>query len=213
MEQITFWIVFLILLFFVVFLEMKYNLLRDDSTLETKKPYSFSRVQLAWWTVILLSSFITIIITKGQAPTLDKSSLILLGISAITLGAARITDISDQKTAAAAPPPAVGDKPIVSISQNTPGQNFFLDILSDNNGVSIHRFQTVVFNFVFGCWFIYSVVKGLNGVVCNNSDEQTYIDCISKIIPVISENNLILIGLSSGTYIVLKTTENKNINK
>jgi len=32
---------------------------------------------------------------------------------------------------------------------------------------------------------------------------------INGIIPVITNNNLILLGLSAGTYVALKTTENK----
>ncbi len=47
----------LFLLFtFFLWLNVKYSLLKDTST-ATKKPYSYARVQLAWWTVIILELF------------------------------------------------------------------------------------------------------------------------------------------------------------
>ena len=161
-------------------------MLRDTST-AVNKPYSFSRVQLAWWTLIVLSSFVAIFIVKCDVATLHRSQLILLGISAATITAARMIDISDN------------NNPTVQFrSQDSDSDNFLLDILSDENGVSINRFQALVFNLVFGIWFIIKVIQNIDGV----ADP-------SLIMPVLSDNNLLLIGLSSGTYAALKTTENK----
>jgi hypothetical protein len=180
-------------------------MLRDTSKANVK-PFSFSRVQLSWWSCIVLSAFITILITKCAIPTFDASTLILLGISAGTTAAATVIDISDQSN------------PALQLSQNQDGQNFFLDILSDKNGVSIHRFQTVVFNIVFGVWFIGELLHNLNAntaignwVMCpDNPDvKDTFCSYVNLIIPKFSNNNLILLGLSSGTYAALKATENK----
>ncbi|MGK4568351.1 hypothetical protein [Flavobacterium sp. 3HN19-14] len=66
--------------------------------------------------------------------------------------------------------------------------------------MSVHRFQTVVFNFAFGVWFISQITKNLANVPTGG---------INDIMPDIQQNNLILLGLSSATYAVLKTTENK----
>ena len=189
-QQVVFFIMFFLMIVFIIIMDLKYGMLRDDSTLITKRPFSFARVQLAWWSVIVLSSFIAIITRDGKIPNLDTSTLILLGISATVTASGRIIDISDQKNAAAA-----GN---AQISQNSTGQNFFLDILSDNNGPSIPRFQTVVINLVFGIWFIYQVLTNIMA-----SD-------IDSIIPIIKSNNLILLGLSTGTYVALKTQENAN---
>lgn len=167
----------------IVYLDVKHNLLRDTST-ATHRPYSFSRVQLAWWTIIILASFASIIMAKG-VPTLDGSTLILLGISSATTGAGRITDLSDQTNQNAR-------------SQDEESDGFFLDLLSDKNGVSIHRFQALVFNATFGIWFVSQVWTNLP------------VETASRIIPVIDTNNLILLGLSSGTYAALKVTENKS---
>ncbi len=182
--QLLFWIFFLVLVLVVVYFDIKFNMLKDAST-ASKKPYSFSRVQLAWWSVIILASFITIIAKRG-IPDLDGSTLVILGISAVTTGSARIIDISDQKN------------PDITMIQNQDTENFILDILSDSNGVSIHRFQSVVFNVTFGVWFISQVLHNLPTSPVN------------EIIPVLSQNNLILLGLSSGAYVALKTTENKD---
>lgn len=185
--QITFWLAFAVLGIAVAYCSYKYCMLKDNST-AVKQPYSWSRVQLAWWTVIILSAFIAILFSYNEAPTLTTSTVVLLGISAATTAVARTIDVSD-----AASPATVATPP-------AEGSNFILDILSDQNGVSIHRFQTVVFNFVFGCWFIVTVLENLH-----NMPE----DGINAIMPDFATTNLVLLGLSSATYAALKTTEKK----
>ncbi|HVU95447.1 MAG TPA: hypothetical protein VHE34_09490 [Puia sp.] len=187
--QGPFWGYFILLLGTIVFLDQKYGMLRDSSTAR-KKPYSWARVQLAWWTIIILASFFAILTLGHGIPTFNQSTLILLGISAATTGAARIIDQSDQQ------------KTDIVLAQNMPGQGFFLDILSDGTGPNLHRFQTVLFNLAFGIWFISQVAAGLTPAC-------TSLDCINKIMPALEQNNLILLGLSAGTYAALKTTENK----
>lgn len=190
--QIIFWIAFAVLGLGVAYCSRKYCMLKDNST-AVKQPYSWSRVQLAWWTVIILSSFIAILFTYNEAPTLTTSTVILLGISAATTAVARAIDVSD----AASP---------TTIAPRVPDESsgLILDILSDQNGVSIHRFQTVVFNFVFGCWFVVSVLEHLH----NMPD-----DGIDAIMPDIAQTNLVLLGLSSATYAALKSTEKKPTEK
>jgi hypothetical protein len=190
--RIIFWIVFTALLLLVLFLNAKYGMLRDDSTLVIKKPYSFARTQLTWWSVIVLSSFIAVFFARGEILTFNVSALILLGISATTTISARLTDLSDKTNISSD-----------QISQNQPGDNFLIDILSDKNGVSINRLQTVIFNFVIGAWFIHKML--INIVTCPQLD-------LNSILPIIEPSNLILLGLSSGTYAAMKTTENKSKN-
>lgn len=189
--QIIFWLAFAVLGISVAYCSRKYCMLKDNST-ALKQPFSWSRVQLAWWTVIILTSFIAILFTYNEAPTLTTSTVILLGISAATTAVARTIDVSD-----AASPTTID-------TGDHKSSGFLLDILSDQNGVSIHRFQTVVFNFVFGCWFIVSVLEHLH----NMPD-----DGIDAIIPDIATTNLVLLGLSSATYAALKSTEKKPTEK
>lgn len=204
-QSLIFWALFLALSGVQIFFDQKYGMLRDSS-LAAKKPFSFARVQLAWWTTIVLASFISVMLCKHAIPTFDSSTLVLLGISVATTGAARVIDQSDQSN------------PAIVRGQNQPGENLFLDILSDGTGVNIHRFQTVVFNLVFGVWFIAAVLRNLPqcpAIHC--TDLMTCINCSADaskaaynfIIPRICDNNLILLGLSAGTYAALKTTENK----
>ena len=190
--QTYFWITLILLIVIVVVTDLKFGLLRDCSTADNRS-YSFARVQLTWWTVIILASMVSTIVFTGQIPTFNSSTLILLGISSTTLATATAIDVSDQAR-------AESSNTIKTLSRNQPSSGFLLDILSDNSGISIHRFQTVAFNFVFGCWMVARIVENLANVNAGNID---------GIIPVIEPNNLILIGLSSATYAALKTTENK----
>lgn len=206
-----FWLPFVLLAALILFFDRRYGTLRDTSA-ATPPPYSWARVQLAWWTVIILSSLIAIVwkdmqvTPPGNLPTLHYSTLVLLGISASTIAVARTIDMTDVNTAAAR-------------HQNQPRQGLFTDIISDQDGISIHRLQAVVFNALFGIWFIGSVIYNLQAYPNNDfcavyaAGSQTAADCklipLDYIMPVITDNNLILLGLSSATYAAMKTTENK----
>lgn len=204
----TFWIVFGVLVILVGTLDRRYCMLRDITSSKTHQSYSWSRVQLAWWTVIVLAAFISVFINKGAAPTLHISTVMLLGISSATTVTARAIDLSDQQA-------------LIARHQNEFGRNFFLDILSDESGVSMYRFQTVVFNAVFGIWFINVVLNNLHmdctayKDLTSEAGKAIQAACASNpldyVMPVISNNNLILLGLSSATYAALKTTENKSV--
>jgi hypothetical protein len=180
---VIFWTVFAVLLFILLLSTIKYNMLSDESILAQKKSYSYARTQLAWWTLIILSSYISILIIKypHTLPDLSPNLLVLLGISSATLATARIADINDEKN------PVI---PIPSFNRNQTSESFLFDILSDKTGVSINRLQAVIFNFVIGCWFIYQVLENLS-------------------LPEITSQNLVLLSISAGTYAGLKLSENK----
>jgi len=184
-----YWFVLVILSAIVLLFNIKYDLLRDDSILDTKKTYSYARTQLAWWTVIVLSGFVATILKYNVIPDLSDGVVYLLGISSATIISARISDNSDKDR-------KDSDQNI----QNARGKNFLLDILSDKNGVSIHRLQAVLFNIAIGFWFIKTTIQNLN----------THDLYINYICPDISPNNLLLMGISAGTYVALKTSENKS---
>jgi len=196
-----FWIIFLVIFFLILFLELKYHFLKDvgrppattpTGATQVKKDvsYSWSRVQLAWWTLIVLTAFTTILLLDRQAPDLNTSTLILIGISTATIATARAIDVNDQDKLKALPP--------------QDSQGFVIDILSDQTGVSIPRFQNVLFNLIFGIWFIGEVLANLVQMPGGG---------INAIMPVITTNNLILLGLSSATYAAMKTTENNSATK
>jgi hypothetical protein len=210
-SYVIFWLVFAIMVLIIYFCNKYFNLLKDISD-ATHKPYSYSRVQLAFWTIIIFSSFISIYLVTGRIPTFDASTLILLGISTGTTAAASLIDASDQSKN-------------IPLSQDSEGKTLILDILSDNNGISIHRLQTVLFNVVIGIWYIQHVNMELANLCsdllrcaavvdvhqCQLPILDKYVPdlAVNKIIPIVSDNNLILMGISAGTYAVLKTNENK----
>ncbi len=181
----------------IVLMGLKTNMLKDDSTAKIK-PFSFARVQLAWWTTIIMCSFVYIIMSKtgwteafaGDPAMIcnivSQSALVLLGIGASTTAAGRIIDNSQSAS---------------SRHQNDESEGLMLDILSDANGVSIHRFQSVVFNIIFGIMFI---VKVYNNVHSSNV-------CISM--PDFNSMDLGLLGLSSAAYAALKIGENTTKNQ
>jgi hypothetical protein len=183
--MLQFWVTFALLSVIIIFCERKFYMLCDHSS-ATSQPYSWSRIQLAWWSVIILSAFIAILLTSkdNQVPSLDQSTVILLAISGATSITARMIDVSDLSNN-------------LVRHQDCSSQGFFLDILSDNNGASVHRFQTIVFNLAFGAWFIIHVLNHITSPDVNS------------IIPKISDSNLLLLGLSSATYAAMKSTENK----
>jgi hypothetical protein len=114
----------------------------------------------------------------------DSSVLVLLGISVGTTTGGAIIDTSDITKE------LKNQKSIRHQDQESEG--FFNDILSDNNGISIHRFQSFVFNLLYGFIFTLSFIHS-GGPSFFHFDEFA----------------LGLLGLSSAGYITLKSQENK----
>ncbi|HEY3566873.1 MAG TPA: hypothetical protein VGP73_02980 [Thermoanaerobaculia bacterium] len=69
-----------------------------------------------------------------------------------------------------------------------PHQSFFLDILSDENGVSFHRLQIVIWTLVLAGVFVVSVIVSLE-------------------MPTFDSTLLALMGISAGTYLGFKFPE------
>lgn len=177
-----FWVAMIcILLILGLFLYMNNRgLLKDYSSLPLKeRPFSLSRSQLGFWTLVVSMSYIFIALVTGELAPLTSSTLVLLGISGATTAAAGIIDKNDALNAG-----------VVRTQDVNKSEGFFTDILSDANGVSVHRFQMVVFNFILGLFFIKQVFTRLE-------------------MPGFDSNLLILMGLSNATYAGLKSNENK----
>lgn len=147
-----------------------------------ENPFSLSRSQLAVWTVIISCSFIYMALCLGGDCTnvpINQTALILMGIGASVTTASSIMDkreIADNRPR----------------HQNSPSQGFFIDILSDDNGISIHRFQNVV-------WTSIAMVLYLSKVYATKSGCD---------LPELSQTLLILTGISSTTYLFMKANEN-----
>jgi hypothetical protein len=200
-----------------IWLARSTSLLRDrgeDMAEGTGSPYSLSRFQLGFWIFLVTSAYIFIWMITGELDTITGSVLALLGIgSGTALGAALIDQSKDEAkaradgaavtpatapaettttTAVAAPAAAPAPQPAaqgVSASRGfSVSRGFLRDVLSDERGISIHRFQLFVWTLVLGVIFC-SVVYG------------------SLEMPQFSSTMLGLMGISSGTYLGLKMPE------
>ena len=184
---IIFWLAYLIKATPIIKDHLKVQRVEADNNAEEvsektapKRPYSLSKSQFAFWTVIIISSYIILSISKGSFAEFTTSTLILLGISVTTAAAGNLIDKTE----------ILNDK-ITKRHQDDPKDvNFIRNILSDETGVSIHRFQNVVFNLIFGLFFIYECF-------------------VNYKMPEFDTQLLMLMGISAGAYTGLKLEENK----
>ncbi len=200
------WTVIGLFIFIFLVLAWKSSLLRDDTDdaillanaqkLEKYKnvtdasliprPFSLSRLQLGVWTVVIACSYVYLSLHCCASTMLAVSTqlLALMGISAGTAAAGNVIDASKSV------PAADGTQP--EKSQNYPSEGWYIDILSDANGISIHRFQNVVFTFVTVLIYVYMIPL----TTCGH-------------LPVLDTTLIALNGISSTTYLGLKMNENK----
>jgi hypothetical protein len=159
------------------------DLLRDSGpppTLGGRKPYSLARTQAAWWFFLILAAYLFIgIITGDFSTSITTTVLGLLGISAGTVVGSAFVDAGK----AAATAPAVGPP-----QPTFQGKYWWVDILSDANGVSFHRFQMAAWSLVLGIIFVIQVYQSLA-------------------MPTFSGTLLSIMGISAGTYLGLKIPE------
>jgi hypothetical protein len=144
-----------------------------------RPPFSLAKVQMAWWTFVILGSFLVIYCVSGEMPDISTTSLALLGISSGTTALnALITSSSDP-----------GDQPTVPETS----RGWLTDILSDDHGLSINRLQQAVISLLMGYFFIRTVYN-------------------TVAMPVWTDNQILLLGISNATYLGLKWQENRGDN-
>ena len=146
-----------------------------------ENPFSLTKVQFGLWTVVISSAYIYLSLCKGDcaAGTINKTALVLMGIFAGTAAASTIIDKREMND----------NRPR---HQNTPSQGFFVDILSDDNGISLHRFQNFVWTLIAVIVYLYKLQEVSTG-------------CL---LPELSDTLLALTGISSATYVLLRSKEN-----
>jgi len=166
--------------------ENYFTIAAANNVAKPKPAFSLSRTQLAFWTVIISSTFIYVVIyaSSGSSiviPEIPPVNLILIGIAAGTTVIGKVIDNSQKDNAGG------------TISQQDwPSSGFLTDIISDENGISIHRLQNVIWTVIVGVIYIYYVI--INSKIPDGN--------------VINNDLLGLMGISAGTYLGLKTTEN-----
>ena len=152
---------------------------------KVRRPYSLAQVQMAWWTAIVFGSYVYLALKTGSINgILNDTALILLGIGTGTaLGAAMV----DQTKAAQ----NAGDQPP---SDAAASQGLFDDLLTDCSGVTLHRFQVMVWTLLLGLLFVWQVARGAGGAG-------------GLAMPDIDPRALGLLGISGGTYLGFKIPE------
>ena len=162
------------------------TILRDPVPAPAGKqpPFSLSRFQLAFWSLLVIAAYIFIWMVTEELDTITGSVLVLLGIGSGTALGAALIDSGKQAPAGSAPADAAPPvKPEAS-------QGFLTDLISDDHGISLYKFQLFAWTLVLGVIFCSSVYDGLE-------------------MPQFSTTLLGLMGLSSGTYLGFKVPEGK----
>ncbi len=168
------------------------DVLRDPGpqpVVDARKPYSLAKMQAAWWFFLILASYLFIGLVSGDYDTtITGTVLSLLGISAATaVGSATIDAAKrDAVATAARAHAALSGVVVVPVPARTRG-HWWLDILSDGDGVNFHRFQMAAWTAVLGVIFVHEVYASLA-------------------MPTFDASLLGLLGISAGTYLGLKTT-------
>ncbi len=167
--------------------------------------YSLARVQMAFWTVLVLGSYVFLWLVMDEADTLTASAVALIGISgstalgAVLVDSAKRGDViaklaplqqepqappSNAATAVTPPASAAGGQQVAA----SPSVGFLIDILTDSSGLCLHRVQMFLWTLVLGVVAVNYVYQHLE-------------------IPEFDGTLLALMGVSSGTYIGFKFPE------
>jgi len=186
-------VVAILMLIFFVALAMTTDLVRDTSPQPSsgKRPYSLSRVQAAFWLYVVSIVYLRMLSFASdplRPPVPNETALVLLSLSAITVGASAYVDASKgggEQTDGAqkAAPNAAPASPI--------SRGLISDVLNDS-GTNLHRLQLVVWNLMLGIDYLY---EGLTQHV------------VPTPMPTYGKEIYALLGISSATYVALKGGE------
>ena len=170
-----------------------------------KAPYSMAKVQMMWWFILVVGSFLFIWIFTDQEVAVSDTALTLIGISTFTAVGAKLIDKSDPSSSSGTTTPAPAPPPTSTVTTNavavalnmpmsaqpvvaTASKGWLYDILNDGTGISVPRFQMFVWTFALGIIFLVDVYRNL-------------------VMPDLPDSLLGLMGISSGTYLGFKITE------
>ncbi len=146
-------------------------------------PYSFSRLQLLLWSIVICPVFVLYWgYVNNLKPEINSTALILLGISGgVTVSSSIINNIQLNAKKLS------GDQSIkLKILNSSSG--FWIDILTDDNQhLSIVRLQQLIFTFIYLAIYITNFF----------TNHFQY--------PDFETNAFILMGISTGTYVVGKS--------
>ena len=140
-------IVFALVVF--TYLARSTNLIRDPSpTTEpvAYRPYSLGRAQMAFWFLLISVCYVSLWLITGEYDTIGRSQFVLALISSITAVGSHLVS--------GGPTTDVNNAPKIR-------KGFFVDLLSDANGVRFHRFQLCAWTLLLGLIFAATVYDDL----------------------------------------------------
>lgn len=210
--SIAYAVCLIVLIAIVAVVDRYYPILRDipvdAGAAHTKRPYSLGRIQMAFWTIIVIGSIVYVyfVVSGGTAVAIDPKLAILIGISGTTgVLAAAVDNDKDKKVEAARAALTGIDEALAALdaqieaaqqertanAAGAPGQQtmakltidraakttekdeqeriikrlqrgngskgIISDMLTDENGNSLHRLQLVLFTLLYGAMFVWSV--------------------------------------------------------
>jgi hypothetical protein len=156
-----------------------------------------------WWTTIIAACFVAAFGVNGKVVELNSTCLVLLGIGVGTTAVAKVIDTNrknnqaeteEEEEPTEAPAPIVEVLTVAKKSKKKKYKsNFFYDILSDSSGITVYRYQALIFNVIFSVVFLVEFVQNMNGSTLE--------------FPIFESETLGLLGISATTYLGMKATE------
>lgn len=157
----------------LIYLGRKSSMLRDSgnsSRALEERTYSLGRVQMAWWFAIIIGAYIFLWVMTGSVPSLGSQALLLMGVSGITGMVSAGLDASR------------------NIMLPASSGKFLDDLLTDEQGVTLHRFQMLAMTLIMGVMFLFHVIVNLS-------------------MPEFDGSLIALMGIAGGTYVGFKIPE------
>jgi hypothetical protein len=224
----------LVLAILLVVLAVRTPLLRDSGGMTA--PFSLAKNQMAVWFLVIFGSFLFVTVTTGQAAAMSQTALALIGISgatglaAVAMDNRKRTVEGDERRALEAEKttiqqeldgagglrekraavadgsadaaeldakiqPRLQRREVVNkaleekqTAREQNSQGSLADILSDENGVSFHRVQMLAWTLALVSVFVVAVWR-------------------TFAMPEFDNTMLLLLGISSGTYLGFKLPE------
>lgn len=181
----------------------------------TERSFSLGRCQMAVWFCLIITSFVLITVTLQDLNSINTQSFILLGISAATgiaavaidngrnditvardaliaLGLAAAKDVVDLRMAVQNGV-AGAQQRLDTYNQITAAyrsEGLLRDLVTDAGGVTLHRFQIVIWTLILAVIYIIQVYTSLKP-------------------PTFGDNLLILMGITNGIYVGFKPAEKR----
>lgn len=150
-----------------------------------ERPYSYARVQLFWWTMIIFWCLTAFYIYTGILLALTPTAVLLLGGGLAVSVFGNVMDNAQR---------AQNNIPVPVRHQDiTAKSNLLTDILSDEGGISIHRLQAVLANIIFGLAFLSNFMRALD---------------IAYPLTEFESWQMTLLGASAAGYLGFKANEN-----